>query len=261
MADKKTSKKPDGKNTKKVADIRPPEPSASSRPIIVTNHSLARDPMLSGSEVEENASAEPPLASHGKTIMPLSDNEKPAADTEDDESASDVTSSAPTASELVEKLEARKKAGSQPDEEASTSVSEPSDDASASDTNQPAKSSDETASLGSQSDSAADDTKNSEAKPDSDSGETSSGDDKSEKPASKPKVDIEAEAKRQAELDELTISGKYFLPINQVQRRHDRWLLTILIIILLIIVLVDLLYDSGILKSSSFTFHTHFFHR
>lgn len=266
------------KPTKKVIDVKAPEEvkaNASSRPIIVNNRPLAQDPMMA-SDTSETASAPPLVGHHERKIMPLSENDK------EDSNEADAANgeSGPTASELVSKLEARnakskavlggrvsddkvdEKAEASEAQSSSTSEASGAEDASQADDNADDKKTDTSAA-----ETKTEPTEEKAGDGASDSTDSSSDESQSseQKPAEKKseadnEAELEAEAKRQAELDELVESGKYFVPINQVRKRHDRRLLAALIIILLAIVAVDLLYDSGVLKSSGFTYHTHFFH-
>ncbi len=256
------------KSTKKVIDVKAPDEvkaSASSRPIIVNNRPLAQDPMVA-SEANETASTPPLVAHHERKIMPLSANDKEDSSEADTTAADDK--SGPTASELVSKLEARNAKSKTvlgarvSEDKADEKTDEKAEDASQAGDNTDNKKADTSA--------AETKTESSEEKTEDDASDsTDSNSDESQSSEQKPaekkseadnEAELEAEAKRQAELDELAQSGKYFVPINQVRKRHDRRLLAVLIIILLAIVAVDLLYDSGVLKSSSFTYHTHFFH-
>lgn len=264
------------KPAKKVIDVKSAnevKAGASSRPIIVSNHSLAQDPMMANTASDISEPKDEPLVTHkARQIMPLdsSENEITSEPASEPDNSATVPSpeAAPTASELVSKLKARNAKGkaalaqrvpeavtSNENDETDETSAKPnevaSDTKSGSAATTPAESTDAKAS----------------AKEASEASSTASEDNQASsetKSAEKSEAEIaeaEAATKRQTELDELVESGKYFLPINQVKKRHDRRLLLALVIILLAIVAVDLLYDSGVLKSSGFTFHTHFFQR
>jgi hypothetical protein len=71
----------------------------------------------------------------------------------------------------------------------------------------------------------------------------------------------EAKAKRDTELEELIVSGKYAVPINAVQRRRSRAnsILLCIVAILLAAALLDLIADVGIVHVPTSVPHTHFF--
>lgn len=265
MPAKKKPKKSDGQtiDIKPLAEARP---SATSRPIIVKNRSLGRDPMLAEStEPAAESGGQPLLSSHGRTIMPLSPSEK----SEISEAASEpVDKPAPTADELVSKLKAKKAAAEKSDGSDKPSSEDVTSEAAGAPTLDKDKAADIMPEAASE---ASEDSEEEKKGADgTDVSEETAADEpaapdkkEAEQPADpkKSEADAEAAAKRQAELDELVASGQYFVPVNQARKRQGRRLLVALIIILLIIIAVDLLYDSGVLKSSGFTFHTHFFQR
>jgi len=71
----------------------------------------------------------------------------------------------------------------------------------------------------------------------------------------------EAEAKRQAELQKLVDSKKFFLPINSVEKRRSKRFvaLGILLSVVLIVAWADIALDAGLIKVSNIKPVTHFF--
>lgn len=250
-------KKSKSSGVQKSIDIKPRTPSSTSRPVIVSNGPLLRDPMLSTDDKKEaGIGGAPPLAGHGRTIVPLSEigeaNEKPVSVDRSEGKA------APTASELVEKLQSR----SQPEGAAKPSASD-AESLEAEAIAKPAKTEEAEAATGGTADKTQAESVSEnpsqpapEAEPDA-----AKSDEVGDKPPLKtnPKTDVEAEARRARELDDLVASEKYFIPVNAVKRRHARQWLAILIIIVLALIALDLLFDAGVLKINGFNPPTDFF--
>lgn len=71
----------------------------------------------------------------------------------------------------------------------------------------------------------------------------------------------QAKAKRRAELQELVLNKKYFLPINKTQKRKNKEvvIIGIIISIILIILWIDISLDAGIIHIFGLKPFTHFF--
>jgi len=72
---------------------------------------------------------------------------------------------------------------------------------------------------------------------------------------------LEQEAKRAAELQKLAESRKYYLPINQIEKRRNKrnTVLGVLLIIILAIAWADVSLDAGIISIPGIKAPTHFF--
>lgn len=72
---------------------------------------------------------------------------------------------------------------------------------------------------------------------------------------------LEAAAKKQAELDQLAESREYFLPINSVERRRSKLvtLLGVILIVALGLLLVNMMLDAGFIRIPGVRPLTHFF--
>lgn len=195
----------------KVFDVAKPgksEPTASSKPIIVTNRPVLKDPMVVGDEQ--------PTAVEGENL-PVSSTAPLAPP-----SATRIT---------LEPIRHDEQAG------AKSGEAEP-------------KSND------------ADDVE--AAKPSEQQNDT----DDEELPAGKPKTTTEDDekaaqqaAQRAEELTKLAESQKYYLPINQIEkRRNKRYAVAgALLIVVLILVWADVALDAGIVTIPGIKAPTHFF--
>ena len=81
------------------------------------------------------------------------------------------------------------------------------------------------------------------------------------KPKPEDKAKAEAEAKHREEVVSLISSQKYFLPINQVEKRKNRRMVILggLVCVILALAWVDVAIDAGIITNTFNLPHTHFF--
>lgn len=226
-ADKTSDKaaKSSAKNTSKVFDISKPNKqpsSATSRPIIVTNRPVMQDPMMvAGNANAETLPEKAPEESPSKAKMTI----QPLAD---DTQADEKKDAAPAV------------ASSEPE-------TAPADTAESKDTGtspvEPATTPPEASSSGTE---------------DSTDELPLPGDQTKDE---KETAELEAAAKKQAELDSLTESREYFLPINSVERRRSK-LVTLLggvLIVALGLLLLNLMLDAGFIRIPGVSPLTHFF--
>lgn len=258
----------------KVFDVAHPgktAPSATSRPVIVTNRTILQDPMVATST--DNLPTAKPVDKI--VIRPLDDsNDKDVApsapevtidlssvidaeskkDKTKQESASDSESSVGDTSEKA-------KSSSEDAGDASTDeVSPESNDESGVATDDPAS---DTAK-----DKAADKAKENEAEPaakdDTDDGLTGAPAADGTNPDSaeqKELAALEAKVKADEAIEELVTSKEYFLPINSVERHRSKVItvLGLVLIVVLALVLVDIMIDSGTIHIPGVKPVTHFF--
>ena len=224
---------------KKIDDVKRPEkvtPSASARPIIVTNHPLlASDPMVVGEGTNESEKSEETKLTvrTGKTIQPVSEDLKapeeesdPAPKLDEDEKSAEP--------EAKPEKEAETKPGEGSEEEKPAPQPEAETEAPEEAENPPSK----------------EETKGESADRDVDAAASA--------------AEAEAEAARQereAELESLIASGKYAAPINAVSRKRSRMhiILFCLLGVVLAVALVDVLLDMGTLRAPESIPRTHFF--
>lgn len=219
--------------TPKFDDVKHPDkvtPSATSRPIIVTNHTMmTKDPMMapaSGNAPEAGASedAVPVVGAsmtHEKTIVPLNPI---STDPEDD---------------AKDEPEEAKEPESEPESEAKPAEVTPPEPAATT----PAP--------------------ESEPQPQAPEVESGTGEvrDAEAEATAEEDAAAEAAAKREEELEGIIASEKYAVPINAVQRRRSRAATALLffLAVVLAIVLLDAIVDVGIVHVPSSVPHTHFF--
>lgn len=296
MATSKVKLDVDAKPAGRVFDVAKPgksAPSASAKPIIISHHPMMQDPMVKPDGGDEEASG--PVLAHAPTrvvIKPLTDDleQQIAAAAE---AAAKPTKAAPEASaEPAEQAEAATKVdeattptdnekatsetGAEPVEASATATEpapEPAEEtpepaAPAADDEAPAeeptKVADKTTEPASQPQS---DAETPATTPDTDASTSNGTDPATGKPASdatNEKAAAEAaerEAARKKELEQLAESHKYYLPINQVEkRRNKRWALVgLLVIILLALAWADVALDAGLISIPGVHAVTHFF--
>lgn len=250
--------KPATKSGPKVFDVAHPgkgTPSATSRPVIVTNRPILQDPMVSNSG--ESVPGAPKLspAAVKVTIKPLSDtdeadkSEKPAKD-EKDKTIAELA-----AEKSVEKLaEAAIKDKEKPERHETDTKEE---EASSDDKDE------------------ASDEKSEE--PESDSSAAAPENDDKDKPAeaktdaeelpvedtkeAKETAELEAEAKKLEAINALVESRQYVLPINAVERHRSKVvsLFGLVLIVVLGLLLIDLMLDVGFIHIKGVHSLTHFF--
>lgn len=264
----------DDPKPRKVIDVTEPgksEPSASARPIIVTNRPLLqKDPMVVGDEPDKGDTDNTPsgqshepkseLASYqeGNVIMPPSAPGLPKESVKTAETPSDTASKstsseakAPTPVETEDKSEI----------EVSDSVTDIKVDVKTP----------ETAAVTTEKELPKEKPAEPEPKettsvpePDDAKSATETSDDQlapnkvMDEAAKKAE---EEKAAKAAELEKLVESKKYFLPINAVQLRRNklRVLLLFIICIILAAALLDISLDAGVLKINGIQPLTHFF--
>jgi hypothetical protein len=257
VADK--GEKTSSKSGPKVFDVAHPgksKPSASSRPIIVTNRPILQDPMMNTQvpiDVETIEKESPaavkirlkPLDGEDDAKEDSLENTKDKDKPETDNRTIAVLAAEKAAEKAGEKAEEKEAAESEPTPEDSSSKSEP-------------EPTDETVQ-----DDAPTETAESETAAESNDSEASDdnlpveGSDKDAKET----LALEAIAKKQEEINGLVESREYFLPINAVERRRSKVvsILGLLLIVALGLMLVDLLLDVGFIRLGGVHSLTHFF--
>lgn len=236
----------------RIDDVKQPGealPSATSRPILVSDHTdaPAADPMLassgSGTDGREESSA--PLTHTAKTIVPLT--------------APTVTSAAHVVP--AQKLPADVPAPEPPadadqpgralSETEPTSGPEPAVETSAATVTPPTSA--PTAVGGPTQTSSGDDT--------ADTNETAKSRDPEAAISAEEAAVAEAKVRRQQELEDIVVSGKYTVPVDAVQRRRSRMHIILLCIlaVLLLLALLDVAFDMGLVSVPRSVPHTHFF--
>ncbi len=239
--------------TIKIDDVKQPGrvlPSATSRPILVTDHTdtPTADPMLaspgSDADKKDESPAEPATLNHtAKNIEPLTaPTVKPAAAVEPTSTLLAATPEPKPAedSNPSETSEDTSKAASEPAPETPVATITTSDSAAA------------------------------KATPTESSSESSSDDDADGKtvlrdPAAAISAEeaaaAEAKAKREQELEDVIASGKYAVPVNAVQRKRSRMhiMLLCIVAILLLLALLDAVFDVGTVNAPQGIPHTHLF--
>lgn len=299
MAATKTAEKSQKQTAKtaaapKVFDIARPgksTPSASARPVIVTNRPILQDPMVATATDQ----AEPMLASKpsGKiTIKPIDeitdkDNSKDTGSKEPKEklaSAPEISLDLDTLDNLAADKpaeESKKESAAKPEKDTpadkNSEKSEPEDSKDTDDSPAKAKGSDaaeaatKTADatevaevavhadkVGSGADTGSQGTKDAGDAPEGTPPEDGTN---AESKDQKELAALEAKAKQEEEINKLVESKEYFLPINAVERHRSKViaLLGLLLIIVLALVLLDVMMDSGMLHIPGVSPVTHFF--
>jgi hypothetical protein len=239
------------KPASKIFDVSHPgksAPSSSAKPIIVTNRPVMKDPMMVDEEASEQSAGDAPTdrpltAGHLK-IEPLSDADKAEPELTDEKATTEepapkvVTTDSETITDKADK-------NGQDD---GKSVASPQ-------SNTPAKP------LTDATDKATPPPKTDDPEPAEPAADADS-DDSPEKPSKETSAaDQEALDKQALELQQLTDSHKYYLPIDQIEKRKAKryaWA-GILLIILLAVAWADVSLDAGILTIPGVKAPTHFF--
>lgn len=232
MATKKTT-------TPSMADVTSSDkvtPSASGRPIIVSNHSvLPNDPMVVGDEAASTDAAPastPVISRQAKTIVPISHDLAPETETADEPAASAETTAPEPAKE--DSADAPEPVAA---EKPSKKVIEP----------QPAEPEPEAA----KEDKAADASAPAEKTDDDTADESADQDTEATAKDASPEADkkLAAAEARERELEAVIESGKYAVPINVEHNNRSAlsWLLWALLVIVVVAVALDLLLDAGML--------------
>jgi hypothetical protein len=219
----------------RLDDVKHPDrvtPSATSRPIIVTDHSMvAKDPMMAPTANTQPSEADEgtPVGSsmtHERTIQPIS-----VISTASEEGKKDVTPGAPKGSESEldkgTELEPKSAEAAVTGPEITTPAPEPKTESERPDVS-----------------SRADELRDPDAELTAEEAATA-----------------EAKVKREQELEDMIASGKYAVPINAVQRRRSRAATALLFVLaaVLALVLLDAIVDVGIVHVPSSVPHTHLF--
>ena len=291
-------KKPAG--SKAIMDVAHPgksAPSANSKSVITGNRPLLKDPMMvDGTASQNDKSADSSLASvSNKSVAqpltaPLLDNDKQAK-TDSPEAASpseDPTSAAEPAETASSEPATTDEKGADEPSELSDSISpDPSPEAqvateteavetpekpanndaatvpdndSVDDQPKADKPEPETPTKPDQPDQPpSDETDGAESKPaEADTGEATS---QSKEKAKQAEAETNQEAQRQAAIDKLADSKKYYLPINAVEKRRSRRfvILGIILSLLLIVAWADIALDAGLIHVNGIKPVTHFF--
>jgi hypothetical protein len=246
MSDPKSKSAKTKNEPKKVFDVERPSktaPPSTSRPVIVKNRSIMKDPMMVADSIPDGTEKE----EQSLKTAPKKININPPAD--EASSAPDATTvdNSAKADSTETKTKTTEVAGPPP-----VDGPTPSDDVT-SDTkaeDQPVKSL------------PSDDAKEKpEEAPSSDTTDKiSSGKSDAKKDIAEVDKAAEEEAERQAKLDKLVESGQYFLPVNAVKKRRVRnTLIVVIIIVILALIWLDLALDSGLIHINGLSPVTHFF--
>lgn len=265
--------KKDKSKAPKVFDVAKPSestPASTGKPIIVTSRPVIRDPVTEDSQeqstdVEPAAGSVPSPTSSRVKIMPLSDPEtlKQAAATNNGDLAASKPAD-PSDAETQPEAEASAGTGIQtpgPDKPVEAAAAEKNDGEAA----EPASQSPAEDTTKEDSDQAL---TGSDSKPpvDSASEQDDDGSDDTEQATGEgkdiSKEEEEAarkEAEREEELRKLVESRKYYLPIDEVEKRHRMYAWSTLLVLLLGLLWLDIVLDAGIMKIGDIKAPTHFF--
>ncbi len=264
-----STEKPVDKSTaksSKVFDVakpgKLPTVDATARPVIVTNRTIMRDPMMAGPSDDTPPSA-PPIAQTSKIIIKPLDGETdatsdekpaPAKKASADEAAEAVAvkriTLAPVASGLKIKEEPASAPGIPDATEVAAAADAPSDTVEPSAIQTTEQSKPSPSGLVSVFNTDANETRSQKSV----SRDLSAGEAQSEDPApaagtqqAKPTVAAEEALKQQEELEALIADETYFLPLDAVERRRSRMssIAGLILILLLAAVLLNLLLDAG----------------
>ncbi|HEX7368478.1 MAG TPA: hypothetical protein VF261_02380 [Candidatus Saccharimonadales bacterium] len=270
----------------KVFDVARPgksSPSTSAKPIIVTNRPIMHDPMVvppnstpdSGDASAAGSDTPAPAAEHPVAVAaPSSTRVKIAplhtAEELSKAEAAEENEGQDTSTDADTKGAAKASADNQsPQPEAARDTSKSNATEEAQKGSEPTA---DDASQGTAAGSAENDKKaetpaaeGSATTADSPSGEQDAGD-TAAKDATDPKADdeaVRAAAAHAAEIDKLAESHKYYLPINQVEKRRNKRsaALGLVLIILLCLAWLDIALDAGIFRLGGIHPITHFFSR
>ncbi|HZL07579.1 MAG TPA: hypothetical protein VFC50_00090 [Candidatus Dormibacteraeota bacterium] len=282
-------KKPAG--GKAIIDVAHPgksAPSANSKSVIIGHRPLLKDPMMVDETASQSGnSADSSLASVSNKsgaqplTAPLLDHDNKAeTDTSPEDSASaaeptETASPEPTAedktgaddpSELSDSISPDQPPESPAATESVETPEEPVDNdaAPAPDDNgsvddQPKADKPEPETPAKPDQAPSDATEETEPKPaEADTGEATP---QSKEKAKQAEVETNQEAQRQATIDKLADSKKYYLPINAVEKRRSRRfvILGIILSLLLIVAWADIALDAGLIHVNGIKPVTHFF--
>lgn len=250
--------KPTAADSQKVFDVAKPgksSPDATSKPIIITNRPVLKDPMMTDEPsgpppVNENVASSKP--SIRIKISPLGDESEAPAEPLVRDSIEDKPQEAP--------VEDKPEAAVEPDAEPAVEESKEPEPVAESETvaaeaAEPSKESVES------------------GKPAPEPAKETTAEDNSQDDGDQPTAqradqkedeeDLRKEIERQTELQKIIESKKYFLPINAVSKRRSKRHIIIgaLLIIVLALVWADIALDSGMITIHGVKPLTHFFSR
>lgn len=251
------TKKP--KRTKKpIIDVKQPGTSAppeTSKPVIVTNRPLLRDPMMAEPTDKDKKSEEPSQTVDDQSATMLDPGQKPAlqplnkGSKEQDNDNSDETISGEADPNSETKEDKGNPAAEAPQNDSTDEEQPPESIASESTPNE--DESEQTTPL---------DAKEKSATSQQNDEETAS---ESPKQAGPKQAEAEAAAKTKhdAEIQELIDSKRYVLPIDTVEKRKSKRfvLLGAALAVVLIIIWLDIALDAGIIRLGGLKPLTHFF--
>jgi hypothetical protein len=249
--------KPAAKSAQKVFDVARPgkgTPSATSRPVLISNRPMLQDPMVSS----QQAPADKPSIAAKVTIKPIAEAKAESKVEIAEPSESEKTSPSMKDKTIAEL--AAEKSTDKPEVDASTHAAENKESDAASEDDAEATHSVE----------------DSKAEPEEEATKQTSEPETSTDDAGKPVDDallveeskdaketaaLEADAKKQEEITALAESREYFLPINALERRRSKivLLLGVVLIVALGLLLLDLLLDVGFVRINGLRPLTHFF--
>lgn len=269
------SPKKDKSKDPKVFDVAKPgksAPAPTSKPIIITNRPVLKDPMMSeGSDQspDEQPTAPPPVspASSRVKIVPLSSqDDAPASETppaETEEKAAETPDVKPEAAPS----ETAEEPTSEPTDQPATAAETPAAEGTADPEESPGEGASMTGADASEavagptegSDEAAQAADSPTATDASAESAEKAATDK-EKEASKEEDEAaRKEAARAEELRKLAESHRYYLPIDEVEKRHRIYAWSVLLVLVLGAVWLDIVLDAGIMKLGNIKAPTHFF--
>jgi hypothetical protein len=278
----KTAPKTTTKSPAKVFDISKPgkQPaSASARPLIVTNRPIMQDPMVAAAGTDEKTTASSKISPSFTKIklepLSLNPDDAEAANTSEKDTTSDKKQEESAVVDVPKdpkeefKFDAPKEESPVVDEksakgsgdEKSTGTTEVTSTDAKPDADKKDASDSSPASQGAPADDKAATEESKATDTPADSGAAPEAPPSEINPDAAEAAKLEAEAKKQAELDKLVEEKTYFLPINSVERRRSKLvsLLGILLILALGALLLDLMLDAGFVKLGGLQAVTHFF--
>jgi len=257
------------KLNKPIEDVSRPgktAPASTSKPVIITNRPVIKDPMVVEDQAEAPADEATPIKvsrpAGGIVLKPLSAPELPV---EKKVAAKAETDEAPVAPAEP----------STPEPALTETAAAPSPETASSSVDEPSPASDKPAELTPAADTLAateppaDETTDSKSATETPAAtdslvEPEKGDDQTSPVDAKLKEEAaaaEAKAKRDAELEKLVEDKTYYLPVNAVEKRRTKRVVIagILLSLLLAAAWVDIALDAGLIKINGLKAITHFF--
>ncbi|HEY5153083.1 MAG TPA: hypothetical protein VII55_03840 [Candidatus Saccharimonadales bacterium] len=247
----KAKKSPDGKSIVDVAHPGQSPPAANSKSVIVSNRPLLKDPMMvnsSASEEPDQSDSSLAKVSNKSGVQPQTAPLLETEKTDEPDASKTEPSPEPAAPEPVTLPSPPPAEETAP--AATTPDVSPADKKTETDQPPPEKpdKTDQTAPA------------NPETAPaQSNEGKATTAPDNGQP---KPVVpEVSEEAKRQAAIDKLAESKKYYLPINTVEKRRSRRFVALGVILSLLLALAwaDIALDAGLITTNTSLPHTHYF--